>query len=209
MTVDISAGSHCCLFCFRSSQSDKGPSWCGSHHGGQGTTPKHSSCRFSRDTLIHDHTMLSFLCEKQMCNTHRSSQTFFLTLPVLSLCVWPALSAVNRLRTSSGWGTTGRLLTRTNLPSRRSPSAALSPSTMSTWAILESTASLCATSTARKRLTWPWAFTRVGRSPQQMLWRWVKTADWVRKWMFCTDLMLWIEISFYQGFTFNQRWTSA
>lgn len=201
MTVDISAGSHRCLFCFRSSQSDKGSSWCGSHHGGQGTTPKPSSCHCSRDTFIHSFTWSYYVVipvrETDVQRTHRSLQIFFLTLPVLSLCVWPALSAVNRLRTSSGWGTTGRLFTRTNLPSLRSPSAALSPSTMSTWAILESTASLYATSTARKRLTWPWAFIRVGRSPQQMLWRWVKTANWVREWMFCTDLMLWIEIFFF------------
>lgn len=47
----MSLRGNCCLFCFRSSQSDKGSSWCSSHHGGQGMRVS----QLHRDTFRHRH----------------------------------------------------------------------------------------------------------------------------------------------------------
>lgn len=154
----------------------------------------------------HKHTMVVLV----FCRSDPFSVLFhmFLTPPVLSLCVWHASSMVHQLRRSSGLGTTGRLLARANLPSLRNPSAAASLSTMSPWTILEDTASLCATSMALKRLMWPWASIRVGRSLQQMLWRWVKTANWVRNEFPARILCFWLRFeihSLHFAVTFNPR----
>lgn len=106
--------------------------------------------------------------------------SFSWLISFFSLCVWHATSTVTQHHRSSGSGTTRSLLTRTFIPSPMNKSAAPSTSTRSGWKILENTASLCAISLAQRRLVWPWAFTGTGRSLQQTLWRWVKTADWVR-----------------------------
>lgn len=111
---------------------------------------------------------------------------------LLSRCVWRALLMARQIQRSSGSRVTRRSSSKASLPSPESTRAAPSLSTTSWWEIQENTASLCATSTARKRWTWLWAFTNVERHLQRTLWRWAKRCPrrmetrvcariWVRK----------------------------
>lgn len=119
----------------------------------------------------------------------------------LSLYVWHASLMATQLLRSSGFATIEKSLIRLSLPSLRRPSEPPLLSTRSPRKILESTASLCATSMARKLLMWHWVCTRRARSLQQMQWKWVKTAN-------CSNLLLQTEMFYLVWlFSFNRSIT--
>lgn len=109
---------------------------------------------------------------------------------LLSRCVWRALLMARQIQRSSGSRVTRRSSTKASLPSLGSTRAAPSQSTTSWWEIQENTASLCATSTARKRWMWPWAFTSVERHLRRTPWRWAKRCP--RRMETCVRARIWV-----------------